>query len=91
MFLLRWTEFLVVGCILLFMVTQVIFPVLTGTPLFPILRHSNPIPTVSKKIDEATEQLSAAQLEVKLHEIEAEIERVRHSSVPAKTDSEVSK
>ena len=60
MLLLIFIDFLVTALVILVVITQVLFPAISGTPLFPFFRRRR---VLEQKLAEAKEKVVEAELE----------------------------
>ena len=79
MFLLRLFELLFTAFIILGVSTQILIPLLNGSPIFPLFRTRK----VEKKLAEAHEKVEVAEIENKIEDAERQAEDLRRESSDA--------
>lgn len=80
MFFLNALEFVFVIMVFLFVVTQVVLPIINNLPLFPILKHSNPTWDKLKfEKNDVNEDLTVAKAEKLIQDTKDEAKEVRNS------------
>jgi len=77
MLFLRFLEILIPIGFALFIVFQLIVPVLRGRPILPILRHKNPVPVLMNKLEEVHQELDVENLTNVVEATKQQVEAVR--------------
>lgn len=88
MIFLRFLEILIPILFALFIVFQLVVPVLRGTPILPILRHNNPVPDLLNELESVHQELDAETLTNVVEEAKQEVQAVRRKrrTVPPKSN-----
>jgi predicted DNA repair protein MutK len=78
MVFLEVAQFISVALIVVIALTQIIVPILMGTPVFPIFKRKNKI--IDQALAEAKEERNLAEKEEQIKNLQAEIDAIKARS-----------